>query len=116
MWGYEQLLRQRTSDLYTAYNEMNKLKQKSMKDLPYSLRPHVYALHGQYLASLPKASAPSAQGSQAPSAIPVLKQVVIDYVNKMSLEDQVKLMGPLVLPQAPASIQSTQPVPIMATS
>ena len=124
MWGYEQLLRQRTSDLYTAYNEMNKLKQKSMKDLPYSLRPHVYALHGQYLASLPKASAPSAQGSQAPSAqgsqapsaIPVLKQVVIDYVNKLSLEDQVKLMGPLVLPQPMQPMSPMQPVPIVATS
>jgi len=135
MWGYEQLLRQRTSDLYTAYNEMNKLKQKSMKDLPYSLRPHVYALHGQYLASLPKPSptlrpslgllpeakpsapsAPSAQGSQASSAIPVLKQVVIDYVNKLSLEDQVKLMGPLVLPQPMSPMSPMQPVPIMATS
>lgn len=111
MWGYEQLLRQRTLDLYTAYNEMNKLKQKSMKDLPYSLRPHVYALHGQYLATLPKAGVDDGK-----HAIPVLKQVVIDYVNKLSLEDQVKLMGPLVLPQAPASIQSIQPVPIMATS
>ena len=111
MWGYEQLLRQRTSDLYTAYNEMNKLKQKSMKDLPYSLRPHVYALHGQYLASLPKNGVDDGK-----HAIPVLKQVVIDYVNKLSLEDQVKLMGPLVLPQPMQPMSPMQPVPIVATS
>lgn len=107
LWGYEQLLRQRTTDLYTAYTEMNKLKQKSMKELPYSLRPHVYALHGQYLASLPKA------GEQGKHATPVLKQTVIEYVNKLAVEDQVKLMGPLTVPQPQAPTQS---VPIDATS
>jgi hypothetical protein len=112
LWGYEQLLRQRSADLYQAYNEMNKLKQKTMKELPYSLRPHVYALHGRYLASLPKKDSSAGQAKDA-KPTPVLKQTVIDYVNKLAVEDQLKLMGPLVLPQ-PAAVQ--QPTPIDQTS
>ena len=54
LWGFEKLLRDRTLELYMAYTDMNKLKTKTMKDLPYCLRPHVYALHGIYLNNLPK--------------------------------------------------------------
>lgn len=86
MWAFEQTLRQRTQELYTAYNEMNKLKTKTMKQLPYCLRPHVYALHGLYLASLPK------DGTRAANVTPILKERVVAYVNDLSIEEQVKLL------------------------
>jgi len=86
MWAFEQTLRQRTQELYTAYNEMNKLKTKTMKQLPYCLRPHVYALHGLYLASLPK------DGTRAANVTPILKERVVAYVNDLSIDEQVKLL------------------------
>jgi hypothetical protein len=99
MWAFEQTLRQRTQELYTAYNEMNKLKTKTMKQLPYCLRPHVYALHGLYLASLPK------DGTRAANVTPILKERVVAYVNDLSIEEQVKLLEgdrvPLAVTQEP---------------
>jgi hypothetical protein len=86
MWAFEQTLRQRTQELYVAYNEMNKLKTKTMKQLPYCLRPHVYALHGLYLASLPK------DGSRAANVTPILKERVVTYVNELPVDEQVKLI------------------------
>jgi hypothetical protein len=81
MWELEQFLRTRTLELYTAYTEMNKLKQKTMRDLMFCLRPHVYALHGVYLKSLKD------------GAEPITKDVVIGYVNELSVEEQMKLLG-----------------------
>jgi hypothetical protein len=88
LWGFEKLLRDRTLELYMAYTDMNKLKTKTMKDLPYCLRPHVYALHGIYLNNLPK------DGTRVPKeqVKPILKETVIQYVNDLSLEDQLKLL------------------------
>ena len=111
MWAFEQTLRQRSQELYTAYNEMNKLKTKTMKQLPYCLRPHVYALHGLYLASLPK------DGSRAPAdkVVPILKQRVVQYVNDLPLEEQLKLMQgdrvPLASASAPQAEQAEQEAP-----
>jgi hypothetical protein len=99
LWKFEQTLRLRTQELYTAYNEMNKLKTKTMKQLPYCLRPHVYALHGLYLASLPK------DGTRAANVTPILKERVVAYVNDLSIEEQVKLLEgdrvPLAVTQEP---------------
>jgi len=81
MWEFEQFLRDRTSELYAAYTDMNKLKQKGMRDLPFCLRPHVYKLHGIYLDSL--------RGG----AKPISKEIVIGYVNGLSVEEQVKLLA-----------------------
>jgi len=82
LWGFEQTLRQRTQELYDAYKDMNKLKTKKMKDLPYCLRPHVYALHGKYLASI------SGDGG----AKPILKETVVAYVNTLPADEQFKLL------------------------
>lgn len=88
MWAFEKALRERTQELYQAYTDMNKLKTKTMKQLPYCLRPHVYALHGLYLAKLPK------DGTRAPkdSVKPIMKDTVVGYVNDLSLEDQLTLL------------------------
>ena len=77
MWELEQLIRNRTADLYTAYIDMNKVKSKTMRDLPYCLRPHVYALHGEYLKL----------------KVPILKQTVVDYVNALPVDAQLKLIS-----------------------
>lgn len=104
MWAFEQTLRQRTQELYTAYNEMNKLKTKTMKQLPYCLRPHVYALHGLYLASLPK------DGTRAANVTPILKERVVAYVNDLPIDEQVKLLEgdrtPLPAAAAEAAVAS----------
>ena len=105
MWAFEKTLRERTGELYTAYTEMNKLKTKTMKQLPYCLRPHVYALHGLYLASLPK------DGTRAaPDAVkPVLKETVVGYVNRLALDEQLKLLQGDRVPLAVAP-QEQEPV------
>jgi hypothetical protein len=102
MWAFEQTLRQRTQELYTAYNEMNKLKTKTMKQLPYCLRPQVYALHGLYLASLPK------DGTRAANVTPILKERVVAYVNDLPIDEQVKLLegDRTPLPAAEAAVAS----------
>ena len=104
MWAFEQTLRQRSQELYTAYNEMNKLKTKTMKQLPYCLRPHVYALHGLYLASLPK------DGTRAPAdkVVPILKQRVVQYVNDLPLDEQLKLMQGDRVPLAAAAAEQAE--------
>ena len=95
MWGFEEALRKRTTDLYNAYIEMNKLKQKGMRDLPYCLRPHVYALHGLYLSSVKT------------QAKPIIKETVIGYVNNLGLEDQLTLLSsPLTMPVAASASAS----------
>jgi hypothetical protein len=110
MWGFEKSLRERTAELYTAYTEMNKLKTKTMKQLPYCLRPHVYALHGLYLSSLPKDGTRAAPGDVKP----VLKETVVSYVNRLPLEEQLKLLQgdrvPLVL--VPETLQQEQEAPL----
>jgi hypothetical protein len=83
---------------------MNKLKTKTMKQLPYCLRPHVYALHGLYLASLPK------DGSRAPAdkVVPILKQRVVQYVNDLPLDEQLKLMQGDRVPLAPVQAEQAE--------
>ena len=114
MWGFEKSLRERTAELYTAYTEMNKLKTKTMKQLPYCLRPHVYALHGLYLASLPKDGTRAAPGDVKP----VLKETVVGYVNRLPLEEQLKLLQgdrvplPAVVLQTPETLQQEQEAPV----
>lgn len=109
MWALEKTLRERTQELYQAYTDMNKLKTKTMKQLPYCLRPHVYALHGQYLAKLPK------DGSRAPkdSVKPIMKDTVVAYVNALSLADQLTLLKgdrvPFVSPLVEAPAQAEAP-------
>lgn len=90
LWNLETKFRSRTQDLYDCYVQMHKLKTKGMRDFPYTLRPHVYALHGKYLASL---SAPASAGAGA-GAVPISiqKQTVVDYVNALSQEEQVKIL------------------------
>jgi hypothetical protein len=87
MWAFETLFRTTTQTLYDSYVDKNKLKKKQMKEIDLPLRPHVYALHGKYLAS-----AHNAEG-QTGTVVPVTKEVVIAYVNALTIEEQRKLVG-----------------------
>ena len=91
-WTLEQLLRARTQGLYDAYTRLHKAKSSSMRDLPLIFRPHVYALHGQYMAKF-------TSGQRPP---PVLKETVIAYVNSLPQEEQVRLLEALMVVPGPA--------------
>ena len=78
-WGLEEKLRQRTHELYEAYVDMNKLKKKTMKDLPYCFRPHIYKIHGDYLKTLP-------------NPVPVLKETIVKFVNELTVDEQENIM------------------------
>jgi hypothetical protein len=58
---------------------MNKLKKKTMKDLPYCFRPHIYKIHGDYLKTLP-------------NPVPVLKENIVKFVNELTVEEQENIM------------------------
>lgn len=79
-WEFEKTLRQHTQDLGEFYARIKKTKEIGMKDIPFTFREHVYALHGQYLASLP-----------TPKSID--KASVISYVNSLDNEKLVKFIN-----------------------
>jgi len=91
MWALEQRLRQRTSGIYEAYSRLHKAKSATMRDLPLPYRTHVYAIHGKYMEKY----AAAAQARPPP----VLKATVVEYVNALSQEEQVRLLdAPLIVP------------------
>lgn len=95
MWALEQTLRSRTQGLYDAYTNLHKAKSATMRDLPLVYRPHVYALHGQYMARFTAGQKPA----------PVLKETVIAYVNALAAEDQQALVErPLGMASAAAKV------------
>jgi len=91
MWAHEQKLRNVTQQLYNAYNAVNKLKTHTFKDFQVALRPHMYALHGKFLSTLPKKDAEPVLREDSPVK-PVLKQTVVAYVNQLSTADQLNLL------------------------
>jgi hypothetical protein len=58
---------------------VKKLKDMQLRVVPFEFRQHVYALHGQYLKSLP-----------TPKSID--KPTIIEYVNVLNVEQQAKLV------------------------
>lgn len=78
-WGYEKTLRDRTQQLGDFYTRVKKLKDMQLRVVPFEFRQHVYALHGQYLKSLP-----------SPKSID--KPTIIEYVNLLNVEQQAKLV------------------------
>lgn len=91
-WRFEQLLRETTNTLFTCYVNKNKLKTHTMKDFPIQLRPHVYALHGLYINSLPPKPTPENPNPPLTQPITINREFVIDYVNKLPVEGQRSLI------------------------
>jgi hypothetical protein len=81
LWACEKSFRNLSQLLLDAYTQVFKLKKNTFKDFHVSLRPHMYALHGQYINSLK-------QGEP----YPIVYSGVVEYMNKLSLEDQKNLM------------------------
>lgn len=76
MWKYEKQIREKTGELYKAYCDLHKSKSITMRDVPYSMRAHVYALHGKYIDQ----------------KISIVKSTVVDYVNNLDILDQKRLL------------------------
>jgi hypothetical protein len=85
LWDCEKALRNITQLLLNGYTKVFKLKENTFKDFHVCLRPHMYALHGQYIDSL-KAGSPS----------PIVHAAIVEYMNKLSLDDQKNLMRHLM--------------------
>ena len=76
MWKYEKDIREKTAELYKAYCDLHKSKIITMRDISYSLRPHVYALHGNYIKN----------------KVAIVKSTVVEYMNSLDLLDQKRLI------------------------
>jgi hypothetical protein len=78
-WTFESKFRSCTRTLAQAYTDVHKLKTKTLKDLPFVYRPHVYALHGQYMSKLPQPT-------------PIHMDDIIAYVNGLGIDQQAHLL------------------------
>lgn len=89
LWACEKALRSITDMLNDAYISVFKLKKTTFKDYHVCLRPHLYALHGKYLASFPKD-----ESNTPPTSI--RRGMIIEYVNSLDLYEQGNLMKNLM--------------------
>ena len=79
-WGYEESLRARTSDVFSAYVDVHKAHAVTFKDLPAELRPAVFLLHTKWRDEL------------RPKGFSVRLQNVIEVVNKLRPFEKKRLM------------------------
>jgi len=79
-WGYEETLRARTSDVFSAYVDVHKAHAVAFKELPAALRPAVFLLHTKWRDEL------RAKGFS------VRLQNVIQVVNKLRPFEKKRLM------------------------
>jgi hypothetical protein len=79
-WGYEECLRARTSDVFSAYVDVHKAHAVTFKDLPAELRPAVFLLHTKWRDEL------------RPKGFSVRLQNVIEVVNKLRPFEKKRLM------------------------
>jgi len=86
-WGYEQILRKRTSDILSAYVDVHKAHKVAFKDLPAALKPAVYMLHMKWRNELRE------------KGFKVRLQNAIDVVNNMRDFEKRRLLD------APAYVQ-----------
>jgi hypothetical protein len=79
-WKYEELIRARTSDVFSAYVDVHKAHVVTFKDLPAALRPAVFLLHTKWREQL------------RPKGFSVRLQNVIEVVNKLRPFEKKRLM------------------------
>lgn len=79
-WSYEECLRARTSDVFSAYVDVHKAHAVIFKDLPAELRPAVFLLHTKWRDEL------------RPKGFSVRLQNVIEVVNKLRPFEKKRLM------------------------
>ena len=79
-WNYEESLRARTSDVFSAYVDVHKAHAVAFKDLPAEIRPAVFLLHTQWRDEL------------RPKGFSVRLQNVIQVVNNLRAFEKKRLM------------------------
>ena len=80
MWGHEETLRQRTTDVLKAYDVVHKAHAAKFADLPVAYKPAVHLLHVEYLNVL------------RPKGHTVLLRNAIEVVNGLKDFEQKRLM------------------------
>jgi hypothetical protein len=79
-WKYEELIRARTADVFSAYVDVHKAHVVTFKELPAALRPAVFLLHAKWREQL------------RPKGFSVRLQNVIEVVNKLRPFEKKRLM------------------------
>lgn len=79
-WRYEETLRARTSDVFSAYVDVHKAHVVTFKDLPTALQPAVFLLHTKWRDEL------------RPKGFSVRLQNVIEVVNTLRPFEKKRLM------------------------
>jgi len=79
-WKYEELLRARTSDVFSAYVDVHKAHVVKFKELPEQIRPAVFLLHTKWREQL------------RPNGFYVRLQNVIEVVNNLRPFEKKRLM------------------------
>ena len=79
-WKYEEALRARTSDVFSAYVDVHKAHAVVFKDLPAEIRPAVFLLHTKWRDEL------------RPKGFSVRLQNVIQVVNNLRPFEKKRLM------------------------
>jgi len=81
-WDFEQLLRQKTDEVFRAYCSVHKSHEKKLEDLPWAIKPCVFKLHSQYLEHL------------RPQSEKIYMKHAIELVNTLALYEQKRLLVP----------------------
>ena len=79
-WSFEETLRARTNDVFSAYVDVHKAHAVAFKDLPAAVRPAVFLLHTKWREQL------------RPKGFSVRLQNVIEVVNKLRPFEKKRLM------------------------
>jgi hypothetical protein len=79
-WQYEETLRARTSDVFSAYVDVHKAHVVVFKELPTAIRPAVFLLHAKWRDEL------------RPKGFSVRLQNVIQVVNSLRPFEKKRLM------------------------
>jgi hypothetical protein len=82
-WNFEQLLRQKTQDVFTAYCQVHKSHEKKLEDLEWAIKPCVFKLHSHYLEHL------------RPNNEKVYMKHAVELVNNLQLFEQARLLTPV---------------------
>jgi hypothetical protein len=100
-WDCEKQLRASTNAIYDYYCRMNKAKEINWKQIPVSLRAHVYAVHGKFVKELREKKEK------------VTREVVVEYVNGLSAENILGLLREHPVPP-PEAAAPAAPAPVEA--
>jgi hypothetical protein len=95
LWKYETWLRDATNNLYSIYIKVNKAHSIKYNDVEFIWKPHVTALHNQFLTIL------------KPANKSVLKEHAIEYMNNLPVPRLLYLMNYSKRPQAAQTLTQT---------